>query len=61
MAMLARDNFVKAANDLIQGKADNYDEIEHVEEVINYLNHGITPMLVKINAFKHVLLLQSKP
>jgi phosphate:Na+ symporter len=52
MAMLARDNFVKAANDLIQGKADNYDEIEHVEEVINYLNHGITPMLVKINALE---------
>jgi phosphate:Na+ symporter len=52
MAMLARDNFVKAANDLIQGKADNYDEIEHVEEGINYLNHGITPMLVKINALE---------
>ena len=52
MAMLARDNFVKAANDLIQGKADNYDEIEHVEEVINYLNHGITPMLVKINSLE---------
>jgi len=50
MALLARENFVRAANDLLSGNADNFDEIEHTEEVINYLNHGITPMLVKINA-----------
>lgn len=50
MALLARENFVKASNDLLSGKADHFDEIEHTEEVINYLNHGITPMLVKINA-----------
>lgn len=50
MALLARNNFSLAANDLLNNTVEHFDEIQHTEEVINYLNHHITPILVKINA-----------
>ncbi len=50
MALLARNNFVLAANDLLSNSVEHFDEIQHTEDVINYLNHNITPILVKINA-----------
>ena len=52
MALLARENFSLASKDLLESSDRHFDEIEHREEVINYLNHGITPMLVKINALE---------
>ena len=50
MAYLARDNFERAANALINNDTSKVEKIESVEEVINFLNHGITRHLVKINA-----------
>ncbi len=50
MAYLARDNFDRAANALIKNEISKVEKIESVEEVINFLNHGITRQLVKINA-----------
>ncbi len=50
MAYLARDNFDRAANALIKNDTSKVEKIESVEEVINFLNHGITRNLVKINA-----------
>ncbi len=50
MALLARNNFSLAANDLLSNSVEHFDEIQHTEDVINYLNHNITPILVKINA-----------
>lgn len=50
MAVLARDNFSIAANDLLNNTTEHFEEIQHNEDVINYLNHNITPILVKINA-----------
>ena len=50
MAELARDNFDRAANALISNDTSKKEKIESVEEVINFLNHGITRNLVKINA-----------
>lgn len=50
MAQLARDNFDRAATALINNDTSNVEKIESVEEVINFLNHGITRHLVKINA-----------
>lgn len=50
MAELARDNFDRAANALINNDASKKERIESVEEVVNFLNHGITRNLVKINA-----------
>ncbi len=50
MAYLARDNFDRAANALINNDTSKKEKIESVEEVINFLNHGITKNLVKINA-----------
>ena len=50
MAMLARDNFDRAATALIQNDTTKAEKIESVEEVVNFLNHGITKNLVKINA-----------
>ena len=49
MAELAKENFIKAANAFINVDTSELDEIESTEEVINYLNHNITPYLVKIN------------
>ncbi len=50
MAHLARDNFDRAADSLIKNDTSKKEKIESVEEVINFLNHGITRNLVKINA-----------
>lgn len=50
MAYLARDNFDRAAKALINNDTSKTEKIESVEEVINFLNHGITKNLVKINA-----------
>lgn len=50
MATLARDNFDRAAKALINNDTSKSEKIESVEEVINFLNHGITRVLVKINA-----------
>lgn len=50
MAYLARDNFDRAANALIKNDVSKVEKIKSVEEVINFLNHGITRHLVKINA-----------
>ena len=50
MAELARENFNRAANALINNDTSKKEKIESVEEVINFLNHRITRNLVKINA-----------
>ncbi len=50
MAQLAKDNFDRAAVALIKNDTSKKEKIESVEEVINFLNHGITRHLVKINA-----------
>ena len=50
MALLARNNYCLAAKDLLNNTNDHFEEIQHTEDVINYLNHNITPILVKINA-----------
>lgn len=50
MAYLARDNFERAAQALINNDVAKCEKIESVEDVINFLNHGITKNLVKINA-----------
>lgn len=50
MALLARNNFNLAASDLLNNSVEHFEEIQHTEDVINYLNHNITPILVKINA-----------
>lgn len=50
MAGLARQNFSIAAEDLLNKSSDHFDEVQHTEEVINFLNHNITPILVKINS-----------
>ena len=50
MAQLAKDNFDRAAVALINNDMSKVEKIESVEEVINFLNHGITRHLVKINA-----------
>lgn len=50
MAGLARQNFSIAAEDLLNKSCDHFDEVQHREEVINFLNHNITPILVKINS-----------
>lgn len=50
MAYLARDNFDRAAQALINNDTSKCEKVKSVEEVINFLNHGITRHLVKINA-----------
>ena len=50
MAKLARDNFDRAAVALINNDTSKGEKINSVEDVINFLNHGITKNLVKINA-----------
>ncbi|MDD7344516.1 MAG: Na/Pi cotransporter family protein, partial [Ruminococcus sp.] len=45
MAGLARQNFSIAAEDLLNKSCDHFDEVQHTEEVINFLNHNITPIL----------------
>ncbi len=50
MAALARRNFDIASSDLINKEIKHFDEVNHTEKIINYLNHNITPVLVKINS-----------
>lgn len=50
MAMLARNNFKLAAECLLNADLENVETVLHNEEVINYINHTLTPILVKINA-----------
>lgn len=52
MAHIARNNFEAAANALIENDLSGVQKIDEMEEVINYLNHHITPFLVKINALE---------
>ncbi len=52
MAYLARDNFDRSANALLNNDASKVEKIKSVEEVINFLNHSITRQLVKINALE---------
>ncbi len=52
MAYLARDNFDRASNALIKNDVSKVEKIKSVEEVVNFLNHGITRQLVKINALE---------
>ncbi len=47
---LARRNFDIASSDLINKEIKHFDEVNHTEKIINYLNHNITPVLVKINS-----------
>ncbi len=49
MAELAKENFIKAAKAFINVDDSELAEIEDTEETINFLNHSITPYLVKIN------------
>lgn len=49
MAELAKENFMKAAKAFINTDDSVLAEIEDTEEIINFLNHSITPYLVKIN------------
>lgn len=49
MAELAKENFIKAAKAFINIDDSELNEIEETEELINFLNHNITPYLVKIN------------
>lgn len=50
MAYLARDNFRRASDALINSDTSKCQKIDEVEDVINFLNHNITSNLVKINA-----------
>lgn len=49
MARLARSNLDAAMQDLLTGELKHRDEVEKTEELVNYLNHHITPILVEIN------------
>ena len=41
MAALARRNFDIASSDLINKEIKHFDEVNHTEKIINYLNHNI--------------------
>ena len=49
MAILASENLNRAMNALITLDKDDIEEVYHVEENINFLNHEITNYLVKIS------------
>lgn len=49
MASLASENLNRAMNALITLDEEDVEEVYRVEENINFLNHGITDYLVKIN------------
>lgn len=49
MASLANENLNRAMNALITLDEDDINEVYEVEKNINFLNHGITDYLVKIN------------
>ena len=49
MGQLAYNNLNRAMNALITLDEEDIEEVYHVEENINFLNHAITDYLVKIN------------
>ncbi|NBK90861.1 Na/Pi cotransporter family protein [bacterium 1XD21-13] len=49
MGQLAYNNLNRAMNALITLDGEDIEEVYHVEENINFLNHAITDYLVKIN------------
>ena len=49
MALLASENLNRAMNSLITLDEEDIEEVYHVEENINFLNHEITNYLVKIS------------
>lgn len=49
MALLASENLNRAMNALITLDDEDIEEVYHVEENINFLNHAITNYLVKIS------------
>ena len=49
MASLANENLNRAMNALVTLDEDDIEEVYHVEENINFLNHAITGYLVQIN------------
>ncbi len=49
MALLASENLNRAMNALITLDQEDIDEVYHVEDNINFLNHEITNYLVKIS------------
>lgn len=49
MASLANENLNRAMNALITLDGEDIEEVYEVEKNINFLNHGITDYLVKIN------------
>lgn len=49
MALLASENLNRAMNALITLDEEDIEEVYHVEENINFLNHAITNYLVKIS------------
>ena len=52
MGRLARNNFVMAAEGLIENDLSKAQLVKEQEELINYLNHAITDFLVKFNAME---------
>lgn len=49
MAEIAKENFIRAANAFIKSDVSLLDEIVNAELLINFLNHNITPYLIKIS------------
>lgn len=52
MGRMAVDNLEHATMDFIQGKADDVDQIEQTEDVVNFLNHEITRFMVSASQLK---------
>lgn len=52
MAGLVRENFVMACEGLLRDDLTNAARVRDEESVINFLNHGITDYLVKVNALE---------
>lgn len=50
MGSLAKDNFDTAIEIVYTGNLDKRKKIDKNEEVLNFLNHGITEYLIQINA-----------
>lgn len=52
MGRMAVDNLEHATMDFIWGKADDVDQIEQTEDVVNFLNHEITRFMVSASQLK---------
>ena len=52
MGRMAVDNLEHATMDFIRGKADDVDQIEQTEDVVNFLNHEITRFMVSASQLK---------